>query len=118
MPKRRYPHQGNICPEDASAQPSFNLINTQYQMDTDTRHWRILDHAGPIWRYWDGEYVVHHAVSNDTHRLSGAAGQVLEQLAGFGEIDATRLSENCGLSEAELEEILSVLAQLEFVAWR
>jgi hypothetical protein len=87
-------------------------------MDTATRLWRLVDYAEPIWRSWDGEYVIHHALSNDTHRLSDAAGQVLAQMVQAGELTASSLAERCGLSESELATILSVLAQLDFAAGR
>lgn len=87
-------------------------------MDITARRWRLVDYAEPIWRSWDGEYVIHHALSNDTHRLSDAAGEVLAQMAQAGELTASSLAERCDLSESELDTILSVLAQLDFAAWR
>ena len=53
------------------------------------RRWRVAEHADLTSRHWDGELVFHHALANDTHRLSDAAGRVLLQLvqadgSGFG----------------------------------
>jgi hypothetical protein len=80
------------------------------------RRWRIADHADLAWRHWDGEYVFHHALANDTHRLSDAAGRVLLQLARSGEMDAERLALACALPVPDVELILSELARLDFVA--
>ncbi len=97
---------------------SSTLLKSQTPMDTTAQLWRLVDYAEPIWRSWDGEYVIHHALSNDTHRLSDSAGQVLAQIAQTGELSALQLAERCSLSESELETILLVLAELDFVAWR
>ena len=43
------------------------------------RFWRIADAADLAWRRWEDEYVFHHALANDTHRLSGPAGSVLTE---------------------------------------
>ena len=80
------------------------------------RRWRIADHADLAWRHWDGEYVFHHALANDTHRLSDAAGRVLLQLARSGEKDAASLALACDLPVPDVELILSELAKLDFVA--
>jgi len=80
------------------------------------RRFRIADHADLAWRYWDGEYVFHHGLANDTHRLSDAAGRVLLQLAQFGENDAESLALACELPVAEVQVILSELGKLDFVA--
>lgn len=82
------------------------------------RRFRIADHADLAWRYWDGEYVVHHALSNDTHRLSYAAGRVLMQLAQFGENDVESLALACELPVCNVELILSELAKRSLVARR
>ena len=79
------------------------------------RRWRIADHADLAWRHWDGEYVFHHALANDTHRLSDAAGRVLLQLARSGEQDAESLALACELPVSDVEMILSELAKLDFV---
>jgi hypothetical protein len=87
-------------------------------MDAPLRFWRIPDHAGLAWRHWDGEYVFHHALSNDTHRLSDAAGVILLHLVGQGETEQSTLAEICGLHEEDVDVILSTLAKIDFVAWR
>lgn len=85
-------------------------------MEIAARRWRIVDSACPAWRHWDGEYVVHHALSNDTHRLSEAAGHVLELLAQSGGLVESSLAERSGVPTESLAEVLSVLAQLDLVA--
>ena len=87
-------------------------------MSAPLRYWRIADNAGLVWHHWDGEYVFHHALSNDTHRLSEAAGAVLLHLLGQGETGQATLAESCGLHEDDVDVILSTLAKIDFVAWR
>lgn len=87
-------------------------------MNAPPRLWRIADHAGLVWRHWDGEYVFHHALANDTHRLSEAAGLVLLQLLEHGEMEQTALANVCDLHEEDLDAILSALTKIDFVAWR
>jgi transcription initiation factor IIE alpha subunit len=87
-------------------------------MSAPLRFWRIADHAGLAWRHWDGEYVFHHALANDTHRLSEAAGAVLLLLLERGELEEEALAEAGGLERADLDVILSALAKIDFVAWR
>ena len=98
-------------------------------MAAPSRLWRIADQAGLAWRRWDGEhrpasgpptgeYVFHHALSNDTHRLSDAAGIVLLRLMEGGETEEAVLAEACGLHQEDLDVILSALAKLDFVVWR
>jgi hypothetical protein len=87
-------------------------------MSATFRYWRIPDQTDLAWRYWDGEYVFHHALSNDTHRLSEAAGAVLLQLMEGGETEQSELAKSCGMDAEYLDVILSALAKIDFVAWR
>jgi len=87
-------------------------------MGVPLRFWRIADQSGLAWRHWDGEYVFHHALSNDTHRLSQAAGVVLLQLLKSGETEQAALAERCELDNEDLDVILSALTKIDFVAWR
>ncbi len=87
-------------------------------MSAPLRCWRPADQADLLWRCWDGEYVFHHALSNDTHRLSEVAGIVLVYLIEHGETEAPALALACGVDEDDLEIILSALAKIDFVAWR
>ena len=45
-----------------------------------TSPWRLADGSSPCVVWWGDECVVHHLVSNDTHRLSAPAGRLLERL--------------------------------------
>jgi hypothetical protein len=80
-------------------------------------HWRIDPTAEPAWRRWDGEIVVHHALSNDTYRLSDLAGDVLLRLLD----DAARrwtldeLVEACDIEADDLALLLQQLASLALV---
>ncbi len=87
-------------------------------MSAPLRRWRPADQADLLWRQWDGEYVFHHALSNDTHRLSEAAGVVLVCLIEQGEMDGPALAEACGIEADDVEVILAALAKIDFVAWR
>ena len=87
-------------------------------MSAPLRFWRIADHAALAWRHWDGEYVFHHALANDTHRLSDAAGILLLHLMESGETEQSTLAEACGLDADDLDVILSALMKIDFVAWR
>ena len=82
------------------------------------RTWRVADQADLAWRHWDGEYVFHHALANDTHRLSEVAGALLLRLIEGGEQEESILAEACGIDQEDLDVILSVLAKIDFVAWR
>lgn len=84
----------------------------------NSRLWRIADQSGVAWRHWDDEYVFHHALSNDTHRLSAAAGAVLVHLLRGGEMEEAALACACGLDREDLEAILPALAKIDFLAWR
>ncbi len=82
------------------------------------RQWRIPEHANLVWRHWDGEYVFHHALSNDTHRLSEIAGQIVMFLATSGEHSEHDLAQHLCLDEIDTQDILKELANLDFVTCR
>jgi transcription initiation factor IIE alpha subunit len=85
--------------------------------DTARHHWRIDESAGLEWRFWDDEYVFHHALSNDTHRLSEPAGAILLYLLEHGETAEDKLATSCGLDREDVDIILSALTKIDFVAW-
>lgn len=87
-------------------------------MAAPPRFWRIADHADLAWRHWEGEYVFHHALANDTHRLSAAAGELLLRLIEVGEVEESSLAEALAIPRETLDVILSSLAKIDFVAWR
>jgi len=62
--------------------------------------------------------VAHHRLSNDTHRLSAIAGEVLIELARHGELSEAALATRRDLPLAAVSEILEGLARLDLVAPR
>lgn len=78
--------------------------------------WQIRADAQLAWRLWSSEYVVHHALSNDTFRLSEAAGRMLVCMS---ECSAPRtvptLAAVCEMNEADVQSVLDQLAELGFV---
>ena len=86
--------------------------------DAACRRWRVAEHASLEWRFWDDEYVFHHALANDTHRLSEPAGAVLVALIEHGEMPQDELAAACGLDPEDADVILSALVKIDFVAWR
>jgi hypothetical protein len=78
--------------------------------------WQADRLADLAWRQWDGEFVVHHALSNDTHRLSELAGVVLIRLnerPGPWTVEA--LVADCGADAEDVELALQQLAGIGFV---
>jgi hypothetical protein len=77
--------------------------------------WRIAPGAEPLLRAWGDEVVVHHALSNDTHRLTALAGQVLLSFIAAEGGDAAVRVELPDIPEDELHVTLSVLEDLGLV---
>ncbi len=82
-----------------------------------TLRWRIVRNSAPALRQWGDEYVVHHALSNDTYRLSAPGGRILTELMAAdmshaGGIGSSLLPEE----HADVGIALSALAELGFVA--
>lgn len=80
-----------------------------------TANWRIPDGAAPGLHFWGDEAVVHHALSNDTYRVSELAGRMLRQLIERGTLDAAQLAEALDLDEAEVGATLDELQPLGLV---
>lgn len=81
-----------------------------------TLRWRIVPNSAPALRQWGDEYVVHHALSNDTYRLSAPGGRILTELM------AADLNHEDGIGSdfspekhVDLDITLSALAELGFV---
>ena len=77
--------------------------------------WQISRSAAPAIRRWGDECVVHHALSNDTYRISARAGMILTELMG---VDMNRGGGNdspCETQGADTEDALSALADLAFI---
>jgi hypothetical protein len=77
--------------------------------------WRLAAGADPALHTWQGEYVVHHALSNDTHRLSEPAGRILLELRAAGTQGAREPGRSFALSDDEAHATLTALAELGFV---
>ena len=78
--------------------------------------WRVDPTAELAWRHWDGEYVVHHALSNDTHRLSDFAGHVLLHLAACpGPVSCETLAGALCANDEDVAATLQALAEVGFV---
>jgi PqqD family protein of HPr-rel-A system len=80
--------------------------------------WRIPDGASLLWRFMDGEYVIFHAGSGDTHVLDALAGEVLQyfyQPMGKAEIlkklTSSLLFSEDEISSGQLESAISLLEQ-------
>lgn len=52
----------------------------------DVPRWRVPANADFRWRAWDGEFVLYHCNSGDTHRMNAFSAEVLRAL---GEQPAT-----------------------------
>jgi PqqD family protein of HPr-rel-A system len=46
--------------------------------------WRVPAGRELRWRSWDGEHLVYHANSGDTHRLNAVGASVLRAIEGSG----------------------------------
>jgi PqqD family protein of HPr-rel-A system len=82
----------------------------------ETCRWCVSADADLAWRNWGGEYVVHHALSNDTHRVTKFAGRLLSVLQRSGALDLRSLARECGAESEEIAATLAALAQLDLVA--
>ena len=78
--------------------------------------WSLAPLASPDWRCWGADDgVVHHLLANDTHRLSGSAGRILQYLARVESIDSYELARACSIAEDEASAALMALAELGFI---
>ena len=82
----------------------------------ETCRWRLSAGADLAWRHWGGEYVVHHALSNDTHRVTELAGRLLTAMLRSGALDLRSLAGECGADSGQAAETLAALVQLDLVA--
>jgi hypothetical protein len=77
--------------------------------------WRIDAHAAPAVCRWQDEYVVHHSLSNDTHRLSEPAGVILQELLAAGNEGVASPGQACDLADDVAQACLAALHELGFV---
>ncbi|MFQ5488776.1 MAG: HPr-rel-A system PqqD family peptide chaperone [Gammaproteobacteria bacterium] len=82
---------------------------------TDTR-WRLVADVEFLTREWDGEFVLYHQGSGDTHLLEGVAAHIFRILLQHPASPAD-LSAVCPeqASPAELNHILGRLQRLDIV---
>lgn len=79
-------------------------------------YWHIPPHASLRWHRWGDECVVHHDASNDTHRLSAAAGALLTHLCRCDRASVDELARRSGIDGAAATRILEELARLDLAA--
>jgi PqqD family protein of HPr-rel-A system len=77
--------------------------------------WMLTYGADLACRFWGEECVVHHALSNDTHRLSAWAGQLLLSLADGARSSAELSTLHAELDAEDIDAALTSLAGLELV---
>lgn len=75
------------------------------------RRWRLTPGADPALRKWGDEWVVHHALSNDTYRLQGTAGRILSELAAAS-VMGTSGAGALIFDDPASQEVLEILADL------
>jgi hypothetical protein len=80
-----------------------------------TRRWQISRSAAPEVRRWGNEYVVHHALSNDTYRMSASAGMILAELISADMSQGGSKDSTCATQGVDTEDALSALADLAFI---
>jgi hypothetical protein len=77
--------------------------------------WRLAPEAELALRIFDDGFVVHHALTNATHCLTGPAGELLLCLRDAGPQGAAELASPYDASPDEVESLLVQLATLELV---
>jgi hypothetical protein len=75
-----------------------------------TPRWALTYGADLSIRVWGDDCLVHHALSNDTHRLAAWLAPALERL---GEAPPAHLDELAALMDADAETAADALQQLE-----
>ncbi len=85
--------------------------------------WRVPDGAGLRWRSWDGDHVLYHGASGDTHHVSAVAAAALRYLetqpAGIEQL-SRHLERQLGLEAGpefvgQLEQMLGRFDELGLV---
>lgn len=77
--------------------------------------WMVPFHANLALRQWHDECVVHHALSNDTYRLSLIAAEMVEYLLSTGVQPESYLCQHFSLESGELHDMLQELSRLNIV---
>jgi len=77
--------------------------------------WTLLEGSDLAFQWFDDECLVHHALSNDTHRLAGWAAGLLAALVEMSPASRQALADRCGLDVDDVTAALDSLADLELV---
>lgn len=80
-----------------------------------TDRWTVNPPQALAWRHWDGQTVVHHQPSNDTHRLAEPAGWILERVSQGGPVTISELEAAGPHDAGSLGKALETLASLGLV---
>jgi PqqD family protein of HPr-rel-A system len=84
----------------------------------DERHepaWSLVREADAVWHEWDGNAVVHHARSNDTHLVDATANRVLLALQRRSPQTAAQLAAALNVEFGSVFEVLETLESVDFV---
>ncbi len=90
-------------------------MQTFFNPTADDRPVTASPDARASWRTWGDETVVHHALSNDSHRLAEPAGALLKILSEGGPATPARLAASQGLDPEDLDALLRTLIDLNLV---
>ena len=83
----------------------------------DASRLAVAADAQPAWRVWGDQLVIHHALSNDTHRLAQPAGMLLQLLVREGPQSPQSLARLSELSADEFASAMDALIDLDLVVW-
>jgi hypothetical protein len=78
-------------------------------------HWALSYGARLECRYWGDECLVHHALSNDTHRIAAWVGPLLIELSELEPSTSIVLAQKLDLDPGEVAAALEALAALDLV---
>lgn len=77
--------------------------------------WTLTHGADLDCRFWGDECLVHHALSNDSHRLAAWAGLLLMAVDEQPEASSEVLAEQFELPATTIDDTLAALARLDLV---
>ena len=80
-----------------------------------SERWTLNALAELSFRQWDGEVVVHHLISNDTHRLAEPAGWILGRLDAAQPLSVGELAADSPYDAADLMPALHALGELGLI---
>jgi hypothetical protein len=80
-----------------------------------TDRWSLAPLADFSCRHWEGQTVVHHRLSNDTHRLAEPAGWILGRLRASDTLTVDELAAESLCDAADLMPALQALADLGLI---